>query len=253
MSENHLTPAPPAPRLGIAHLLLWVLGTCLVLSATNVIQQQGQFPGNHSGILLELAAGLAYGAAMAGLFIGVRRWWRHGLAVAHPGHMLLYLAAIAMILDLGLSLSLSALAARDDPRWAYRYLEYRQTIGHGAGAIILMAVIAFNRHGALWRIPLAVLLLLALSESLWNLLALTGDTASAVSFLNQIGPFWWRLFDGRFVYVTAAGALALGATAAVDPWISGKRRDWMHWTGVGVWLAMATPPLAIAILKWARG
>jgi hypothetical protein len=83
-----------------------------------------------------------------------------------------------------------------------------------------------------------MILLLAISRSVLWLVFWHGYRQGAWWFVSATLP---ANVETAFIAAGAAAlAIAIGRDAA-----TGTRRDWLHWTGVAVWMAMAAVELAI--------
>ncbi|MBI2477216.1 MAG: hypothetical protein HYV60_00750, partial [Planctomycetia bacterium] len=91
-------------RLAIHHFLLWMFGCGVVMGLFNLIRSLNGFTDTGRDVLFEAFGGIAYGTAFAGLIMGVMSWRQGQQVASHPGHVLLYVAALVMVLDLGLTL-----------------------------------------------------------------------------------------------------------------------------------------------------
>jgi len=231
------------PRLGIRHLMLWGAATAVVMSLHSTIRLINGEPVQSRTYLFELVGGTAYGAALAGILIGLWRWRKGRRVVIHPGHLFLYLAGIAMLLDLGLTLGLS-LWAQGHGKTFNSYIYHRHLIGYGASAVVVVVAIVRMRLGLLWCLPLIALLLLSLSQFV----------GAALEFVDEWRPIlqrhWWLAPYWTFIPLAALGATTILVAAIIDALRSGERRDWMHWAGIGVFVAMAAPHLIETLLRW---
>ncbi len=222
-------------RLGIRHLILWVAATAVVMSMLSTLRLINQEPVNSRTYLHTLVGGSAYGAALAGIIIGLWRWRQGKRVIVHPGHLFLYLAGFAMLLDLGLTLILS-LWAQAHGRTMMDFFDHRQFLGYGASAIVLTAAVVRTRQTPLWCLPLVALLLLALSQVVGSALVLV----KAWSYLQQL-QWLAPWYTGLPLIATSAATILV--VAVIDAFRSGEKRDWMHWAGVAVIVAMAAPHL----------
>jgi hypothetical protein len=192
---------------------------------------------------VDLIGNIAYGAALAGILVGLSRWRNGKRVVVHPGHLFLYLAGIAMLLDLGLTLGLS-LWAQDHDRSMASYFFHRQLAGYGVSAVILTVALVRNRRSPLWCLPIIALLLLAISQVVGSALVLVDTWRPILQQYPLLSPI------KTFVPLAALGATTILTVGIIDGLRNGERRDWMHWAGVIVFVGMAAPHLINAVLRW---
>ncbi len=236
-------------RLGVRHFLLWMLGCAVVMGLFDLIRWVNHFSDNDRDVLFEVIGGIAYGTAFAGLMLGLSSCWRGHQIASHPGHLLLYLAAMVMVLDLSLTLVLSLLArVYDHANWLH-YVDYRQAIGHGCGIVIVGSALLLMRFGYAWRLTLLPLLLLCASQSFWHTSRLLGGDRF---FVLQIGLYWYRFPNDVFVGTSIAGAVLLSVVSFSDCVIRRARRDWLHWVGVATWIALCSPHIVHAAMRHLR-
>lgn len=231
------------PRLGICHLMLWGVGTAVVMSTLSTIRLLNQWPVNRQTYLHDLLGGIAYGAAFAGILIGLQRWREGRRLIYHPGHLYLYFAGAAMLLDLGLTLVLSMVAQMQDRAFG-AYFFHRQLIGYSVSIVVLVAAAIRCRPTFLWCLPIAALLLLSIMQVAGSLIFLVD------AWRPLLGAYSWLAPYKTFVPLAAFGTATLLLVALVDFFRTGQRRDWLHWAGVGVFLAMAAPHLIGTALRW---
>src|SRR5262245_35581927 len=96
--------APPTSRrLGFGHFLVWMAGVGVVLA---LFQVGTDFNEMNESLalrtrLMHLSLGVAYGTAISG--VGLFLWWRlRGVEMrpTQPGHWLLVVGGLALIIDL---------------------------------------------------------------------------------------------------------------------------------------------------------
>jgi len=230
-------------RLGIRHLILWGISTAVVMSARETIQLINFDLVLSPNRLVDLISDIACGAALAGLLIGYSRWRNGQRVVIHPGHLFLYLAGIALLLDLGLTLGLT-LWAQGHGRSMVGFFYHRQLVGYGISAVILIFALVWNRHSPLWCLPIVALLLLSISQVVGSALILVHAGRPILQQYPMLLPI------KTFLPLAALAASTILIVGIVDAIRSDERRDWMHWAGVTAFVAMAAPHLINALLRW---
>jgi hypothetical protein len=233
-------PSPAAPRLRVIHFLLWMLGCGAAMTGYRVFTQWNQVQAEDLPFLrvLHLGMGMAYGVGVVTLYVWVESLRRRdGAFPSQPGHWLLLLGVATAALDGATTLFVRCVLAR----WLDPWEEWHviQWIGWGAGAIVLLAFLFAPIKEWRWRLPIAVGLALAASRSVLLFLVWRG-------FRNGRSPFAWETPARWEAAGIALAVLALAAAAATDL-VYRQRRDWLHWLGVAVCLALAAAELANGI------
>ncbi len=236
-------PESDQPKLGIRHLLLWGFATAVVMSALSTIRLLNGEPVHSRTYLYEIVGGSAYGLALAGIILGLNRWKRGLSLIIHPGHLLLYLAGIVMILDLGLTMGWS-LWGQAHGRTMAHYFPHRQFVAYSASVAVLILVLVRVRWRRIWYLPIAALLLLSLAQVFVSAIILVDSWRS---FAVQ-HP--WLISYYTFPVLASFCAATLLIVAVIDAVHEGRKRDWIHWVGVAAFLAMAAPYIIDMILRW---
>lgn len=233
VSDAVASPAVGQPRLGVAHLLMWTLGSALMFSVHPLTGATSGQPITAGRGVVYLFYGLVYGAALAGLALPLVRRWRGGVPFpVQPGHWLLVTNGLIALL---LCASIVLLQTPADMGRQLASLGWQMTLhaaATGPPAVIYLWGAIAVRGGRRWAVVLAVLGLLHLFQAacLGLLATMAGGRATGLEIL---------LFDVyRIVqsYGTlAAGFLVIGATLA-DVYRR-EDRDWLHLVGVFVEVA----------------
>jgi hypothetical protein len=228
--------APAAPRLGVVHLLLWTFCSALYLAVLRAIYAMQGDVGTL--VMVQQTYGLLHaiitGAAITGTIALVSARVRGGPPLLwHPGHWLLFVAAITAVATLPLAFSFAVMGGA-----ANAGDTYAMTLG----LVFLFPPIAFAiaaqsqdyraRH---WHTLFVALALVALSQSAFYFgLALSpGSVGRWMAAVSTI-PTWGN--------VMLATAMLFVSLVELN---TGPRRDWLHWTGVTTQMASAC-----AILIW---
>jgi hypothetical protein len=226
------------PRLGVIHLLLWMFGCAGASAGFHVFfDWTGIRPEDAPAVrVMHLVMSMAYGLTVVTLYEMIRGKVRGDSAfLSQPGHWLLVLAAAAALVD-GASTLAAVLVFPGQSLNEWDPWMARQCFGWGAGAFVATWVFIRANVEWRWRAPMFVILFIALSRV--SLLA-----AMWMAVRRGVTLFAWSFPANLFTAGIVLGVMALGLAAATDL-LTGKRRDWMHWTGVAVWLGIATVPIA---------
>ncbi|MCH5375183.1 MAG: hypothetical protein JJ992_14520 [Planctomycetes bacterium] len=229
---------PPQPRLGVSHLMLWMLGSGLLLS----VHQQVSNPDTagrptwfqwHQTVIAVISS-IVYGPAIASLIMVVFRKIRGGPRFpSQPGHwLLLGIGSYTALQTAGylLAMTLSYLAMT----LSYRDILDDMAIKMGTAclghvtALILFAIAAYRiDERRYWRVLFVFL------AAVQGVVALAyGCLATAgVRFSDSI----WALARIAF-YGTPAVVLAAMILVVVLDHRRAKGRDWLHRVGVLVQL-----------------
>lgn len=248
-------PSPPiVPRLSIAHLMLWTLGTGIVLALLRVEivwfeparAQLDQFIDADSwtssqqvtaiGVAPFTGAGIA--AVLVAAWVLVRR---QALLCSQPGHWLLLLVGVAYLRDAAVVavryLELRALLADQDFLRITSLRVGTTVIGNLAVALLLCVAWRFTPEPKRWRFYFAV------SGTTFGL--------GALLTLSILGVALAGLPTTLLTIITGIVVLPLAITMVVsffwavakDAW-SGERRGLLHWVGVVVVVGAALGAMA---------
>jgi hypothetical protein len=249
--DDPFEPPPPAiaqPRLGIAHLMVWMAGSAAILATQRALGGWDEQPENYRTLHLAMTfpQSMVSGALVGSLAVGLTRLARGGPPLIHPGQWL------AMLWG---AMAIGAWGAYAVIRLANFHGDWAGSGGLGplallfalnAGLSLLMtaACLAAAIRGTFpprWRIVFGVV---AAEQGLTALSALF--TAAMIVFRADFPhPAYmanqWRQMGGAWLAVIALTA------AVVKDWRQAIGRDWMHWVGVAgvVWRAAATTLYAV--------
>lgn len=230
----------PRSRLQIKHLLAWTAACAIVAAARTAWTDWESLPAeNHNYLRVgHLIMSLAYGAGLASLLIVFWRRWRSGLAFpADPGHWLLILIATAAVVD-----GLSTFAIRiynhshGAPSWEYYSFHTQQ-----AAVLVTLATVcvifARSMHADLsWSLTLLLLGGILLGLASIHALLLAGYRHLAL----------WHVRE----YAQLFAAVGLGLVMLVVSILDRRRfpnRDWLHWGGVTVFLAVLSMSTTLSL------
>ncbi len=249
------TPTRRGPRIRVIDLSLWTIGCALGFGV-----YQGLTPSLNDGFRLlgwvyDLVMGVVFGTILvgAGALVGRRR--RGDQAVPSlAGHWLLLFGLVAVLaagLAMGVYQGMST--PLGNPETAYWVIfdlafapnlvgVYHQVTGWGLGALASLAFLVGLRRRLGWHWLSVFLVFFAASALLAGAMSLFLFRFAVKS--DWSGLHWW-CFWAPHVY---AGSVVVGLSAillgiARDLWIR-ARTDGLHWTGVGVWLAIALMQIA---------
>lgn len=219
----------PQPRLGIIHIMLWTLGSAMILAMYRALVDLAGMPeqARAQWYVLQIGYSIAYGAALAGVILfAYRRLTKGAPFPVMPGHWLLLTWGVVFVVG-----SVGHVA-----RWAVRFwldsyptvmfvYGFAQWLTHMAAALMLLVAILCVKDLAYWRVYLWASLVF--QGILANMGLIGMPAATMVSYMLQ-----------RWIYGLGAIVLVIWllATLARDR-RRGIRRDWLHWTGVIVTLS----------------
>lgn len=242
--------ATAIPRLSIVHIMLWALCTALYLAWRRMLESlvsfpevdvpelpTGQFIVNYASAALRAGA---WGAVLTGALVLIRRRLRVGSPLAfQPGHWLLIGYALLIVthmpLDLFATLSLpSELASGKGgatPNWVndsqlFRFFSWSVSLT----VPLTVYGLAFRRNVSPWW------------KMIFGALAVMGILQPISFHLGLYFVLRLQLTQWLHSVVLPIGIIAvcLWETAL------GRRRDWLHWSGVVTYIAIP----AAAALQW---
>lgn len=166
---------------------------------------------------------LAYGGALASLLIIVWRRWQTGARFpSEPGHWLLVFFATGAIVD-GVSTFLTPPA---------HALEYEAWHTHQMMLFLIAATLCFvfarSMHaGFSWA----------------STLLLPGCVLVALAFIHALAlggysPLWLWYVRQYIQLCTASGLVPVVMLVSIVDWRRCAARDWLHWCGVAVYIAV---------------
>ncbi|MEQ8785691.1 MAG: hypothetical protein RIC55_05310 [Pirellulaceae bacterium] len=227
---------PPAPKPGIVHLLLWTVGSALVLLFFRRVDaiHSPELPADWRLFrqVMQVSSSMTYGAALASfsMFYFYRR--RRSPYPFHPGHWLLLKMGLGILASWLLleTLPNDVEGDLDSNRWS---ISLRVVVESGLNVLVLTtaAVLLIINRSVTWAVVLLIASLLSFLAALSLLAEL--DILPGISLRNSRSPMSLvqQLYTIlRFAGVTVAqiGAVAAGLLDIVTR----TRRDWVHWLGV---------------------
>jgi hypothetical protein len=224
-------PSPSAtalvrPRLGVAHLLVWVgcCGAFMGLARTMADRPSGTL----GAIFLTLVAA-GYGAAWAGLIVTLARTLRGAPWSIEPGQWLLSICGVVTIVEV-----LGEIAS---PRWLRNPMGVVQATAMCAYIVPLLD----KRLASRWKWMFGALSLA------YALPLVTSLLIGQMNLPNLLIRAAANLTPKRLAAIAAAAAIALALFDRFHFGVRGKRteqRGWLHWTGIVTVAWLAVLPLA---------
>ena len=249
-------PQPPRNRLSIAHLMLWTLGSAIILASFRAFANQPQQDQGRLGMILSvfyLAYCLPLGAQVGSVAIwAMQRWRGTRIFPTQPGHWLLLIEGVSGLLSwLGYAI-------------VFGTTNLLSLETYGQGSLWLLAQIPpltialvlyvgswrrFREEGGMWGVTGLMLVLqhvVILTPAVVLVLAewFLGPRSSD---FYPYGPFE---FQSRCcgpvsgIAVLIAGIADLSTRAA--------ERDYLHWAGIASLVLLAGLQFALPIvISWA--
>lgn len=223
---------PPRIRLSILHLMLWTVGSALILASFRALSSPiAELPKEMAQLqpFYHLAYSLTLGAQVGSvLLFAVRRLNRQGGFPEQPGHWLLLVEGIsAMLMFAGYGVFLLGF----DADAANVYLFYALQIPNVLACSIGYGL-AFTRTttGTPWRLSLGTIAVIyCIQVCLY--------VASAMTLSWQVsGGSWYRIWElpQNCLGLTLAVAVLAGSLA---DWRNHAQRDLLHWAGVATFIS----------------
>ena len=205
-----------APRLSIAHLLIWIAFSAMFLAAVRKLNPIE--PGSW-GLVLAAFGAIGYGAAWTGLFIWLGRLARGAVWPVEPGHWVLIVLAVRLGLDMIFRL------------WLSQWFRSTETVLDAVTVCCLVLPLMSRSLSFVWQVCCTLLLLLYA----WPLIISIVDGWIFV-------PGWiWAAVTWTSAWQTIVFAAIVDAFALIDlP--ERRERGWLHWSGIAVcsWLAIVS-------------
>jgi hypothetical protein len=225
-------------RLGIIHLLGWMLGCAFVLAVLRAMGEFQEIPEKFvfRVRLSQMGFGLAYGTGLSGLGLFLWRWRTgRGQGPTQPGHWLLLMGGLAPIIDL---------ATAGAAQWAVRILNssiqptdwrihfWHQAIGWSIGLVILSpALLRLGGASRLWTLvaaALAAMIAISAAANIFSLIALAQGAR---------GTWLWYVPEYANLLVPAIVVPCIAIAEAADR-MRGANRDWLHLGGVAAAISL---------------
>jgi len=205
-----------APRLSIAHLLIWIAFSAMFLAAVRKLNPIE--PGSW-GLVLAAFGAIGYGAAWTGLFIWLGRLARGAVWPVEPGLWGFIVLAVRLGLDMIFRL------------WLSQWFRSTETVLDAVTVCCLVLPLMSRSLSFVWQVCCTLLLLLYA----WPLIISIVDGWIFV-------PGWiWAAVTWTSAWQTIVFAAIVDAFALIDlP--ERRERGWLHWSGIAVcsWLAIVS-------------
>jgi hypothetical protein len=230
-SVAEAAPPPAQPRLGIAHLLIWMTGAAVCLAVQRVISGESGVEGEFSVfvLLIELPYALLHGMLLGCLAIGATRLARGVPILVHPGHWLAMLWGMTTVGGWLVGAVYAAVANDPFDSWTAGAFYVANTLNHVLFAAGCVLGLRQGRFEGRWN---AVLVAVSLQQVLAAASGLVlFSIAMLADFMPGNSPFTWVLAG---TVITALAAFVLIPLLIFAAWGDRRRgisRDWMHWVG----------------------
>ena len=212
----------PTTRLGIIHLLGWMLGCGAVLAIYRL-----NMPATPTlpDLLRHLGLGLAYGTAASGLGLFLWRWRTgSGPAPTQPGHWLLIFGGLGMLIDMGTTAPY-LLALKLGVREAFVWWLCQQLAAWSIATLIGLVVLTRLRGASRTWTTAAWIIVFALG------LNAAADITSLIGIRFSAGTWTWYLPIGAHLASVALALPPIWGAELADR-LRGVPRDWLHYTGI---------------------
>jgi hypothetical protein len=220
---------PPQPRLSIAHLMLWMLSSAVFLALARFLPRG--VPEEMRTLLLfyQGAQAMINGAAVATVPIWITRLVRGGPPFpTAPGHYLALLGAGSCVTQVVGNVVIQGLREIGVDDYGY-YLIISMLLAALAGLMGLVCVIFCSRPPR-WML---VFVVIVLCKGLVVIAALATLASHRSGFVSARSMPQWAYWIS-----TIAVSVAIVTASAIDL-ARRVRRDWLHYVGVGAYLAQA--------------
>jgi hypothetical protein len=247
---------PPRNRLSIAHLMLWTLGSAIILAGFRAFANQPQQDQGRLGTILSvfyLAYCLPLGAQVGSVAIWLlQRWRTERRFPTQPGHWLLLVEGISGLLSwLGYAAVFGAAQVFSLEAYGQGSLWLLAQIPPLTIALILYVRSwrSFREQGSLWSLAnaalvlqhvviLAPVVLLVFSE--WFL-------GPNLSDFHPYGPFE---FQSRCCGPVSGLVVLVAGTSEFTS--RAGSRDYLHWVGIAALVSLAALQFVLPIVvSWA--
>ena len=226
------------PHLRLQHFFLWMLCTGLYVTIIRWImaaERSVHGLGDTHVLISQLSLAMVIGSTINGLVLTallvlVGNWCRgNGQKLLRaPGHWIVLVMSLAVMIDLAGRLTLLCIAAFDGNPVSIE-VHNMMIMSLGLLALLFYALGAANVSVLIWRIPLAFMAFLAFADLAYIL--------NANYLLLPIEYLWVPM--GRI----SVAVLAMVALAALYELAARVRTDWIHKAGV-------TAYVMIGLLQW---
>ncbi len=245
-------PQPPHNRLTIAHLMLWTLGSAIILAGFRAFAQQPQPDQGRISTILSifyLAYCLPLGAQVGSVALwGIQRWGGQRTFLTQPGHWLLLIEGISILLSwVGYAVVFGTQAMLSQESYVHGSLFLVMLVPPLVTALLLYVRTwrSFRLESGLWGLANASLVLQHVLILAFVVVLILGEWflgPNSGSF-NPYGPFEFQSrccgpISGLAVLLAGLSDLATRASS----------RDYLHWVGVGSLAIVAGLQFALPIL-----
>jgi hypothetical protein len=232
MSDSPFSTRKIAPRLGIIHLLGWMIGVGVVLAIFRATTDLANYSPEWLPFvrMQQLGFGIAYGTAISGLGLFLWRWWRGAPGgPSQPGHWLLVFGGLGLVIDL-----LTTLVIKLVLHWSGTGIElthfgaylFYQTMVWWMAAVVATIFLACLSGASRWWIAMTVVTALLLTlNSLVTTLSFYGYMHGAAGTWTWKVPIMVRI-------ATTLIVLAILWMAEIVDRRHRVSRDWLHGAGV---------------------
>lgn len=225
------------PPLSISHLMLWILGSAIILGGYRLFEI-GE--GRPEGVKLVrqvymMAGSFVNGAQVAALFIFVARLFtRKGPLPREPGHWLLFKSGASCVIGWG-TLGLARWIIPDDTaNMGLIGISIFIIATYSPAVLFLLVALLMQRGEWLWRAFFGILCLSSSINVLLGALMLAEN-----AFLDDsqfLGGIWGTTLYFQWisweVWIVEVPMLVCLCGLLLLDFRAGKRRDWMHFAGV---------------------
>jgi hypothetical protein len=234
------------PPFRIYHLLGWILASALVLLESNVqtaVLNTSRLFGRLEVVETSREAAFRYlmcltiGGQLAIAGFGVT-WRKRGLRFpSQPGHWLTILQAAVFFNLIGCQWWSIKLQRDEDPTamdsGISRLLLLQFCLCVGIGAIgVWLAWIRREDHQ--WRI-LYFCVACSMAAAAFPAAMFFSPTIEAW-FLHAVSPYGWQHYQAYATAAIPVGMFAGIATCVIFDLLENRRRDWVHWAGISLYL-----------------
>ncbi len=229
---------PPQPRLGIAHILMWMLASGLILAGMRMVPA----PANNAQQLLfviwEACYAASSGAALGGVMLYLWRLLRAGPKFpTAPGHWLLLIFGWRTVLDWGSYFGVLLWHHNAGEAWAgptTPTLMFLLALTPQYLIMLLMWLAATSAcaRPSMWETSFGVMVMQEAICLGGGFLLICGGLMEDDLGRETISIWFWLINRAQLLGIGSFYVLL----ATWQDWDRRESRDWLHWTGVAVCL-----------------
>ena len=248
LPESQLEPRLPQPPLSISHLMLWTLGSAIILTCYRAFDEDRLTAGQR---ILEqfrqAAVSIVDGVQLAAVIVFAGRFiLRKGPLPREPGHWLLLKGGVSSLVGWGIVGLLYGTINVEESHNGLTVLAIITVVYYSSIAMLsLLAILALNRgKSRLWQAYFGYCILAAGTGAMLGVFLLAehinGNEGIGLGWGTEMFLTWsrWQIWmESLPLLVGLCGLLILD-------WRTGKRRDWLHYAGVVVEIGGLTIILA---------